>query len=106
MTKVEIMALEGRALDAAIAERVCGWILVSDGLLMSPNGGVGVPRYSTDLNACREAALVLPSAAQVFYVDQLQALVAVCGELRFKTVEADAATRCRAMLLALEGKDE
>lgn len=117
MTRDEILKLEGRELDAAVAERVCGWTDVEK-TTYYPHGGDAeervygippenvkcgvqrlVPSFHSDLNAVTEAEKrLVADEQQDWYVDCLED--AANGD-RFRTVTADATTRCRALLLAV-----
>lgn len=109
--------LTGRALAAEIARRVMGWRELIGQAWQDSRGWVDrdgkvheLPYFSTSLAACREAELVMEGRglADVYAICLAQALslcqsgpmtVEMC--VRRVVYEADAETRCRAMLAAL-----
>lgn len=109
MTRDEILALEGPALDAAVAEQVYGWT----DLYRPPP-----PCFSSDLNAVADAEKRLDAdpdrriaRGRALYEVWFQTTIGEedswCelnwGEFA-RTTSADAATRCRALLLAVNEK--
>lgn len=126
MTKSEILALEaGRETDALIAEHVMGfqwwrsnfsglralfleaskpdWFteLASGAEGLARDWDCGIPKYSTDLNACHEMEAEIERRGRgLYYYGRLMAVLGP-DKWGFAKIHADALTRCKAALLTV-----
>lgn len=113
----QISEMTDRELDAAIAVEICGWTDVTNGKYslcgIAPWMGLSttVWRYSTNLNACREAEQMVVSEAAEYTRQLRRVLNAQYGDRdrmpqlwRFAT--ATARQRCEAMLMAVRAKEQ
>ncbi len=114
MTREQVMGLEGRKIDRAVAKAL-GWTPCPSGggWMQSLAGDIEpLPPYSTDLNAVRqaeEAVIAHHPNSDMAYLTELETLT-TAGKKRtmgdvLALARADATTRARAILLTLAGTE-
>jgi len=115
--------MNNRELDAAVAERVMGWVIgepVSgdpDGIPPRPSGGhfnypVPVPSYSTDISAAYQMEERIKELGLIgeycFYLNRIADAYWYAGEKQgrsWQLIHATPADRCRAALKATSRED-
>lgn len=124
MTTQEFDALEDRAVDALIAEKVMGWIkthgMFPNDFLYPPymrpeyniaqhSDGTQIPKYSTDLNACRDieqhffdwATHCSAYGISLLMVLGLANRQPLGGHISWDIANATARQKCKAALMAV-----